>query len=675
VASALLAATALVGSVVVMALGPTAAAQSAAPSFTLAGQSAWIAPGAVFVMRLRGDNVPAGAQVAITAHDAVGSRSAFDASVSGANLPPTRDRTTFAFDALVRDPATGDRLLALATTTLTDRGVYPLEVDLRNASDESLAHFLTHIVVAPVGSDGQPAGGTPLQVAWVWPLRAEPAYLGVDERNPATVDALKPAGRIGRQVSELAANTTVPLTLVPSPETLDAWTALATATPELAAGADALRSTADRDQVLTSPFVPLNLPSILDHGLGGVVYPELARGVSALETFFRAHNDPSTALPGPLDLDSLRVLQNASARRLVLDGNALTPADEKYTPAHPYRMEVVPGDDSTAVTVVATDPGFEQFLSGGDPPALRAAHLLAGLAVVAGEQPSLTRGVAITNPDGWDADPTFVAAVLAGLHANPQLQPTTIAGLLDAVPVATADGDAHGAPVYRQLVPYRSPAPPVSLTQYEQGQASRDAVARYLGAGSPGAIAADRALVTSVAAAWSDATGRQHAGALLRSIDTSTKTFLGQIKVQPRSTITITSSRAEIPIGFQNTAEKPITVHIRLRSDRLLFPDGAERDVLLPAQRSTTVRVAVETRGSGTVPVFMTVTTPDGLPISGTTRISVRSTFVSGVGVFLTVGAVVFLAVWWGWDIRRRRKRSRLRHPTFPIVGPSGQPA
>jgi len=248
--------------------------------------------------------------------------------------------------------------------------------------------------------------------------------------------------------------------------------------------------------------------------------------------------------------------------------------------------------------------------------------------------------------------------------------------LLDTVPVATVDGEPTSAPVYRQLAPYRSPAPPVSLTQYEQGQSSRDAVARYVGSDSPGTTAADRALATSVAATWPGARGRVQARTLLKSIATSAHAILDQVKVQPRSTITITSSKAEIPIGFQNTGEKPITVHVKLRSDRLLFPDGAERDVLLPAQRSTTVRVAVETRGSGTSPVFMTVTTPDGLPISGTTRITVRSTFVSGVGVFLTVGAVVFLAVWWGWDIRRRRRRrSRRHHPTFPIAGASGQPA
>ena len=64
---------------------------------------------------------------------------------------------------------------------------------------------------------------------------------------------------------------------------------------------------------------------------------------------------------------------------------------------------------------------------------------------MAGEQPSVTRGIAIVNPDRWDADNTFVAAMLAGLRSNPLLHPTTVAGLLDAVPRprSTARPPAH----------------------------------------------------------------------------------------------------------------------------------------------------------------------------------------------------------------------------------------
>ncbi len=98
---------------------------------------------------------------------------------------------------------------------------------------------------------------------------------------------------------------------------------------------------------------------------------------------------------------------------------------------------------------------------------------------------------------------------------------------------------------------------------------------------------------------------------------------------------------------------------MNLDSDKLVFPDGTDRDLRLEPGKNSTVRIAVETRSSGTFPMFMTVTTAGGLPIQ-TSEVTVRSSFVSGVGVFLTVGAIVFLVVWWGWDIRRRRRRRRL---------------
>ena len=686
-AALLAAALAVSGAVAVTSVGAApASAQSATPRFVLALQSPWVAPGAGFLMRFDAADVPAGAQVAVTVHDALNSRTAFDASVDGGNLPTTRDRQTFRFDELPVDPANGQRVLALPTAGLGDNGVFPLEVDLRSAAEESLAHFVTHVVVAPVGAEGALTVGRPLNVAWVWPLQAEPAYVAaVPPVNPQTLTDLKLTGRLGRQARQLVANPDVPLTLAPSPETLEAWAAIGKDVPELAVGADAVRRAANsgRNQVLAGPFVPLDLPSIVRGNLQGEVTSvagtrpgELTRGVATLERFLGAHVDSGTALPGHLDATSLDILQSASVRQLVVDGDALVPINEKYTPAHQYKLPTTGGDGSTALTVLATDDGLEQFLTGDQPPALRAAHLLAGLALVAGEQPSIGRGVAITNPAQWDADDTFVTAVLAGLRGNPLLAPTTVEGLLQAVPVAT-DDQADGAPVFRQLEGYSPPPPPVSAGQYAKGVRNRDAVEELVKSSSdPRVQNADRALATSLAAAWANPSGRKTAAALLDSIGGSVDSYLEQVEVQPTSTITVTSSKAEIPISFRNRGADEITVNLQLQSDRLLFPEGTTREITLPPKHNTTVRVAVETRGSGTAPVTMTVTTAGGLAIGEPTTIKVRSSFVSGVGVFLTVGAIVFLVLWWGWDIhRRRKKRAREQHPTYRLAPPSGQPA
>ena len=78
-----------------------------------------------------------------------------------------------------------------------------------------------------------------------------------------------------------------------------------------------------------------------------------------------------------------------------------------------------------------------------------------------------------------------------------------------------------------------------------------------------------------------------------------------------------------------------------------------------PATRRSTSRCRLPTAGS----------------VIGQTRVTVRSTAFSGVGVVLSVGAGTFLALWWGRHIlTARRGRRRPRHaaaePTWPVLTP-----
>ena len=614
-AALLLAALVVPSAVAVTSVGAgPAAAQSAAPTFALAQQSPWIAPGADFFMRFDATEVPAGAQVAVTVHDALQSRTAFDDSIGGDNLPPTRARQEFPFDALPVDPATGQRVLTYPSGALGDNGVYPLEVDLRSADDESLAHFVTHVVVAPVGADGALTVGQPLNVAWVWPLQAEPAYVANIPINPETLADLKLTGRLGRQAIQLLANTDVPLTLAPSPETLDAWAALGQkvararrAAPTRCAPA-AIRG---NNQVLAGPFVPLDLPSIVRGNLQDVVTPvdgtrpgELTRGLSALEQFLGAHVDPSTALPGHLDAASLGILQSASVRQLVVDGNALTPVNEKYTPAHPYKMQTAAGDDASAVTVLATDDGLEQFLTrrrsaraARRAPARRArARRRRATEHRARHRHRQPRAVgrrsdprqrrargAARQPAAARHDRRRPAA--SGPRRDRGRRARRGTGVPPARVLLAAEAAGHRAAVRRRAC------------------TSRDAVADLVKSPSdPRVQNADRALATSVAAAWSNPGGRPAPATCSgRSAPRSTATSVRSTCSRP-STVTITSSKAEIPISFRNTG---LRRHRRStsssRATASCSPRAPRATSRLAPHQNTTVRVAVETRGSGIV--------------------------------------------------------------------------
>ena len=190
-------------------------------------------------------------------------------------------------------------------------GCIPLEVDLRSASDESLAHFVTHVVVAPVGADGTLTVGVPLQVAWVWPLRADPApSAGLVPNNPTTLADLEPDGRLGRQATQLAAEHR--RAADPRSQPRDARGvehAVGLKSPTLAAGVgrDPQRRTSGHNQVLTGsvraprPAIdPARRPRRGGQPRASPAGSPRSRASSA------PTSTPSTALPGPLDQVALR---------------------------------------------------------------------------------------------------------------------------------------------------------------------------------------------------------------------------------------------------------------------------------------------------------------------------------------------------------------------------------
>ena len=73
---------------------------------------------------------------------------------------------------------------------------------------------------------------------------------------------------------------------------------------------------------------------------------------------------------------------------------------------------------------------------------------------------------------------------------------------------------------------------------------------------------------------------------------------------------------------------------------------------------TTRIPIAIHTTIPGDSPVEITVLTPDGSVVLDEVEYTVRSTAISGIGVFLSVGAAVVLVVWW---FRHWRKTRRLR--------------
>jgi hypothetical protein len=65
--------------------------------------------------------------------------------------------------------------------------------------------------------------------------------------------------------------------------------------------------------------------------------------------------------------------------------------------------------------------------------------------------------------------------------------------------------------------------------------------------------------------------------------------------------------------------------------------------------------------------------TPDGSLLLASDRDTVRSTAVSGVAIILAILAALSLAVWWGRDLRRGRRRRGLVPSPFDEVAQGSQ--
>ena len=131
--------------------------------------------------------------------------------------------------------------------------------------------------------------------------------------------------------------------------------------------------------------------------------------------------------------------------------------------------------------------------------------------------------------------------------------------------------------------------------------------------------------------------------------------------VAPESgNVTLTSRDGRIPLNISNENLYDVTVKIRFDSDKLTFPDGDTVIVHLPRSTVTPLDVDVRSRSSGSFPLRVVISSPDDIVLVSRSQFTVRSTAVSGVGIVLSVGAGLFLALWWASHFRRVRRARRL---------------
>ncbi len=653
-----------------IAAGASVAAVQAgagATPLSLASQTSWVSPAAPWFtlsLAVGDDGVPVGdLHVGLTFYSRVGDASQFDQAVgavpqktallrvpdvpvSGTGVERAATAcVTVLPDSSASPPATGTGACAAGSPTLVlgctpDTGVcgdvYPVSVSLLRQGDATpVARFTTFLTYqepqGPVGTDG------PLRVGLIAPV------LGTGAPAMATA---------------LTAHHDVPVTLAVSPRTA---TALAAGhTKDGVHTLDQLVGLSG-DEVLSEPYVPVNVAALSEAGIAGEIQAQLTRGTELLrqvglhpESGLWVDTASSFAQGDAANLAS--GLQVAGAGQLVLnDGDLASAGSSNLTFAQPFSLELGNGTDPAAL---ASDSSLSSLFtaSPGDP-VLGAEQLLAGLSFVHFEnafEPD-PRGVVVAPPSAWRPSGVFMDTLLSGLTQNPALTPLTLTDLMSQVP---AGGNREPSTRRLQAGPAGHSITRAAAQRIAVGRQQLSSYSNAVSGRPPALTGLGDLLLSTESLRLGDA-GRD---AALTAYDRAFAAEIGEITLATERTVTFTSQRADIPITVLSSAPYPVTVVVTLASDKFTFPDGSTRQFTLD-RPTTSVRVTAQARTSGDrLPIDVTLHTPDGQLLIAQTVLTVQSTEISFVGVALTVLAGAVLLAWWVRTWRRSRRARPRAH-------------
>ncbi|HEX3982035.1 MAG TPA: hypothetical protein VHW93_12445, partial [Acidimicrobiales bacterium] len=456
------------------------------------------------------------------------------------------------------------------------------------------------------------------------------------------------------------AHAAVPVTFEASPQTVQA---LDTSGHESTVGQLAsLAATPSVHQFVSAPFAPVDANALVDDGLADELALQVSRGAQVLDASDVRPSAQTSSGLGPwvsndgLDTSTLTQLASDGYRQVVLPPSSVPASPTNGSTAEPFPL--VTSQGATVTGIVSSSELASRFDGSPQDPALAAYQLAAELAQIYFEKPNDTtvRGVAAVAPNGWEANPTFVAALLSALDGNPVIQPVTTADLFADLAVTGCRGTCKLVPT----VP--GGALPAGAIRSER----RRIVGFSSAADSVTARLVSTQLGDLVLAGESDRLRSVQQAAVLANTGSALDAQLDQLVVGGERTVTLTSQQGTLQVTMVSSAPYPVSGTLTLTSDKLLFPNGttqwSEGATLLPggsgSAHTTVVPVTVRTRASGLFRVGIAFASPDHDLLLSSGQVSVRSTATSVVGIVLSLGAVLVLVVWW---LRTSRKRRALR--------------
>ncbi|MEQ9161743.1 MAG: DUF6049 family protein, partial [Ilumatobacter fluminis] len=600
--------------------------------------------------------------VQVRAHASVASRAEVDA-VDDGDPGPISDIVQFDLDDVARvDEATGDRIVDLEielTETgtdfdrldLTEAGVYPLTVQIRRDGRIAADHT-TFIEVL----DTSRFGRGPLTYA---------VFAAIDDFGPTPTEAqLDDARTQLERVAELVDAVDGPVTLSLPPTVVTEFVATEPAAIERLQAA-----LGPGDLLLALPDVELDPSSAASVDLVGTFTDRVVVGEELLTRTFPGVPIARSAWPVTTDItpDGAATLRDLGIPLLVVSQERYLEFDDNIGAfVDTTLLSGAELPDRSLMRMIIVDAIDERLAGDVDDrfnATERAVRVMAGTGAVRyGLEPDL-RGMVLTAPDLSAPDGATLAEVERFVGSHPELGFDAISRL-SQINTFFVDHEPHTVQLDAE--------PPFEL----EPRVDRAGASRLLADDTTSMLPTDderpTEWETSLQLAMSTGLTSVEADSIITAVDDDIASVRAAVLPPEAYQFTIAGRQADVPVRIENTGSTPMTVVVRLTSDKLSVPGGDVTAVLAPGD-VTDVVVPVETRSNGLFPVMVEVRTPVGNLLTEPVEMTARVTSLSGLGRVVTVGALLVLLSWWYSYFRRRRAETMAaassRHPSNGDAG------
>ncbi|NNN22717.1 MAG: hypothetical protein HKL80_12040 [Acidimicrobiales bacterium] len=533
-------------------------------------------------------------------------------------------------------------------------GIYPLKVSLLDpVTRVQIYSMVTHIVLAP--PDSPP---TRLGISLVMPLLNQGSSPS-SSLNEADINSA-----IG-ELDEVAADFSTPITFTIDPSTLvelsnDKSKSAITLLNDLKfIGSNSLHP------FVEEPFSNINISSLANSALEQDVENQYLSGSVTLKSILGLKSlIPAYVGTDDLSLKGVSKLVSFGISTLLLPSSSLRPSNLRSTATQPFGLSNLA--NSSSPICLPLDQGLSQDLMNSDP-VLGAETFIGEASQVFFDAPnsSYVRSLSVLIPPSISSKATVIKNLLSGIANNPLLEGVTLASS------ATSPQGVLYNPSTRELVP--SSSPPLisseSFTNFDTARSQLNAASsaygaifengQYLGPNAVelnsalGDLYQAEALITEPGPSFSN---------YLSSATSPFKQIQSEISLSPNPNITLTSPTGKIPITVIASPNSPIlNLELVVSSNGLTFHSPTTVTLTLDKAQNT-VFFTVTARARGSVPLTVSVKSPDGSVILMRDQLTVHSTAISSVGVLLSLGAALLVLWWWFRTARAKWISHRGKH-------------